>query len=517
MNDIKKNNSYKEKNNIFLSMKGICKEYPGVKALDSVDFQLRKGEVHVLLGENGAGKSTLVKILSGAIVADKGEIQINGSEVRINNPNDSTRLGIRIVYQELNTIPRLSIGENIFLEDLPRRRFTKFVNFDYIYKKSSEILSDFNLEVNPRVWANDVSMSYRQMVEIAKALIFDARIIIFDEPTSSLSGEEIKELFSMIEKVKARGVSVIYISHRLSEVLEIGDRCTILRNGKKIKTLDLKNQKEENLIELMLGKKLNEKFGNSIVSKKIGKETLRVENINSRGLFSDVSFNLKQGEILGITGILGSGKTEIAKALFGVDPLDSGKIIIEGKEEKISSPIDAINKGICLLPEDRKNEGLCQRLSVKDNITLPSMKKFSIFGFLRTRKEREETRVLIDRLVIKTPSMNQLVQYLSGGNQQKTVLAKWLMMNADIYIFDEPTRGIDVGAKTEVYNLIRNLSKQKKSVIFISTEIPEIIAVSDRIIVMHNGKVNARFDSKEATMDKILYHSTVSGKENTIG
>ena len=492
---------------LVLNMEGIYKAFPGVQALDCVDFQLQKGEVHVLLGENGAGKSTLVKILSGAHLKDEGKIQINGTVVEINNPNDSTELGIRMVYQDLNLLPRLSIGENIFLENLPKHRFTRFVNWEYIYEKSSEILSELDFKLNPRTWIAKLSVADRQMVEIAKALMFNASIIILDEPTSSLSEEDTQKLFSMIRKVKTKGVSIIYISHRLPEVMQIGDRCTVLRDGKKVGTVDLRDCTVEDLIEMMLGKKMSEKFG-SKVEREIGNEILRVENLTSKGLFHDISFSLQEGEILGISGLVGAGKTEVAHTVFGAKTFDSGKIIVNGKVVHIDSPERAISEGICLLPEDRKNEGLCPRLSVKHNISLPSIKRFSIYSFIQKKREQKDTQALVERLNIKTPSINRWVQFLSGGNQQRTVLAKWLMMDVKIYIFDEPTRGIDVGAKTEVYNLIRILAKQKKGVIVISTEIPEIIAISDRILVMCNGEINARLKSEEATKEKILYYAT---------
>jgi ribose transport system ATP-binding protein len=497
----------KKNNDVVLDMIGICKAFPGVQALDHVDFQVRRGKVHTLVGENGAGKSTLIKILSGACKKDEGKIFLNGREIEINAPTDSNALGIRTVYQELNLLPHLSIAENIFMENLPKRRFIRFIDRKTMYEKSSKILAEFGLEMHPRTWIQKLSVAERQMIEIARAMMFDASIIIFDEPTSSLTMEETKKLFEMIDRVKKKGVSIIYISHRLPEVMEVGDHCTVLRDGKYAGTLDVKSCSSDDLIELMLGKKLIEKFGVK-VEKSIKGELLKVENLTTKGVFKDISFSLKEGEILGFAGLVGSGRTEVVKAIAGADHYDSGRIYVGGREVNIYSPNDAINEGICLLPEDRKNEGLCPRLSVKANMSLPSLPSLTKYGFIKKKKEKQIIENLVQKLDIKTPSINRWVQFLSGGNQQKTVVAKWLMMDAKIYIFDEPTRGIDVGAKTEVYNLIRMLAKNNKGVIVISTEIPEILAISDNIIVMCGGELTARLANSKATRETILYHAT---------
>jgi ribose transport system ATP-binding protein len=482
-------------------MRHIRKVFPGVVALDDVHFELRKGEVHVLLGENGAGKSTLMKILSGAYQKTSGQILLDGEEVEIKNPRHAQELGISIIYQELNLIPYLRVGENIFLGREPCKR-AGVVNSKTLYRASQKLLDDLGVQIDARAVVRQLRVAQQQMVEVAKALSLDARILIMDEPTSALTDVEINELFATIRRLKSRGVSVVYISHRMEEIFEIGDRVTVLRDGRYVGTEEIKKVTKPRLIRMMVDRDLSEQFPK--VKAPVGEEVLRVESLTRKGVLEDISFTLRKGEVLGIAGLLGSGRTELARALFGADRIDSGEVYIKGERVRIRSPRSAISSGLGFLTEDRKSEGLVLLLSVKDNIALPSVDRLSKFGVVDHRKEREAAESYVHDLRIKTPGLQQRVVFLSGGNQQKVVLSKWLFCNSDILIFDEPTRGIDVGSKVEIYQLMNELTAKGAAILMISSELPEILGMSDRILVMRRGRIAGELNAAEATQEKIL-------------
>ena len=487
----------------FLKIRHITKNFPGVKALDDVSFDIQKGEIHVLVGENGAGKSTLLKILTGAYQADEGEIYLNGEKIENNDPIKSLHeWGIVPIYQELNLIPQLDIAENIFLgrEIYTSKRF-RILNRKLMIQKSKEFLEKVGLNIDPTTKIEQLGIGRQQMVEIAKALSIDAKIIILDEPTAALGEGEIERLFSLMRQLKSDGITLIFVSHKLEEVKEIGDTVTILRDGKHIITTDVKELSEDEIVRYMVGRNIENKFL-KIKSTPKG-EILRVENLTNYAL-KNVSFTAYRGEVLGIAGLIGAGRTELARAIFGADKIDAGEIFINGKKVEIKSPEDAIKHGIVLLPEDRKAQGLSLIHDVKFNCTISNLGKYKNKFFLNIKNEVRDTKRLIKDLSIKTPSVSTRVEQLSGGNQQKLVIAKWLNTQADIFIFDEPTRGIDVGAKVEIYKIINRLVEEGKSVIMISSELPEILAMSDRILVMHEGEITAVFNQEEATQEKIL-------------
>jgi ribose transport system ATP-binding protein len=490
------------KDNTILRMAKIRKVFPGVVALDDVHFELREGEVHILLGENGAGKSTLIKILSGAYQKSGGQIFLEGQQTEIKSPKHAQSLGISIIYQEFNLIPHLSVGENIFLGREPVK-FPGVIDQKRVFDLTKKVLNDLGVEIGARKIVKDLGVAQQQMVEVAKALAFDARILIMDEPTSALTENEIQELFSAIRKLKTNGVSIIYISHRMEELFEIGDRVTVLRDGKHIATHKINEVTRSELIHMMVDRELTEQFPKKRAP--LGEEILRVENLNKKGVLRDISFSLHRGEVLGIAGLLGSGRTELAKAIFGVGNIDSGKIYVKSQLQRITTPRIAVNLGMGFLTEDRKSEGLILNLSVKDNICLASVERFSRLGIVKSKEERRAANHFVKELRIKTPGLNQKVVYLSGGNQQKVVLSKWLCSHAEIFIFDEPTRGIDVGSKVEIYQLINRLTAQGVAIMMISSELPEILGMSDRILVMHHGSLKGEFSAEEATEEKVLH------------
>lgn len=487
--------------NPILSMRHIHKTFPGVVALDDVHFELRKGEVHVLLGENGAGKSTLMKILSGAYQKTAGQIFLDGQETEIKSPRHAQELGISTIYQELNLIPKLSVGENIFLGREPVLG-SGLIDHKNLFQKSQELLNNLGVGIDAHTPVGELGVAQQQMVEVAKALSLDARILIMDEPTSALAEHEIRELFLTMRRLKSRGVAIIYISHRLEELFEIGDRVTVLRDGKFVGQRDIDKVSKSQLIQMMVNRELKEQYPRS--KSKIGEEVLRVESLSVNEVLEDVSFSLRKGEILGIAGLLGAGRTELARAIFGVEHPNSGDIFVKGENRKIPSPRTAINSGIGFLTEDRKSQGLILNLSVKQNVSLPSLTRLSRAGIIRIKREEEEVRKFIEDLKIRTPGSEQKVMFLSGGNQQKVVLSKWLYCQVDILIFDEPTRGIDVGAKVEIYQLMNQLTDRGAAIIMISSELPEILGMSDRILVMHQGRITGEFTQVEASQEKIL-------------
>ncbi|HWS89517.1 MAG TPA: sugar ABC transporter ATP-binding protein [Pyrinomonadaceae bacterium] len=482
-----------------LEMREIRKTFPGVVALDGVDFCLRRGEVHILLGENGAGKSTLMKILSGAYQKMAGRITLDGKEVEIKNPAHAQALGISTIYQEFNLVPHLSVGENIFLGREPVR--LGLIDRRAVNRRAAEVLGGLGLNLDPRRPVKGLRVAEQQMVEVAKALSLDARVLIMDEPTAALTEHEIKELFAAIRGLKAKGVSVVYISHRMEELFEIGDRVTVLRDGRSVGTFGVRETSKFELIRLMVNRNLTELFPKEHAGR--GEEVLKVEGLTTRDL-KDVSFTLHKGEVLGVAGLLGAGRTELARAIFGLDKLEGGTVRIKGRERRIGSPRAAINLGLGFLTEDRKAQGLVLPLSVKDNLCLPSVDKFTSFGLVDSKRERRAAERYVKELRIRTPGLDQKVVYLSGGNQQKVVLSKWLCSEAEVFIFDEPTRGVDVGAKAEIYQLMNRLAASGVAIIMISSELPEILGMSDRILVMRGGRVACEFEAAEATQEKIL-------------
>ena len=484
-----------------LRLRGIRKTYPGVVALEDVNFDLRRGEVHILLGENGAGKSTLVKILSGACRRTSGQIYLDEVETDIRNPKQAQDLSIRVIYQELNLVPYLSVADNLFLGREPSL-IPGILDQAAINEAARRLLASLDLRIDPRTPVRSLGIAEQQMVEIAKALSSDARILIMDEPTSALTESEIRQLFATIRTLKQKGVSIIYISHRLEETFEIGDRVSVLRDGRLVATRPISEVTQPELIRLMVDRDVKEQFPKRKTSR--GEEVLRVEDLSSDGKFADISFALHRGEVLGIAGLMGSGRTELARVLFGVDRADRGAIFVRGQRRDIRSVRTAIRLKMGFVTEDRKSEGLVLNLSVKDNICLPSVPKFSRLGLMRGRKEQQAALGYVRQLGIKTPSLRQRVVLLSGGNQQKVVLAKWLCSNAEILILDEPTRGIDVGAKVEIYEWMNRLTSQGAAILMISSELPEILGMSDRILVMRHGRIAGEFLAPEATQERIL-------------
>jgi ribose transport system ATP-binding protein len=486
-----------------LRLEGISKSFPGVRALHNVHMEVRRGEVHALLGENGAGKSTLMKILSGAYSRDAGEILWEGRPIVIHNPREAQDLGIGIIYQEFNLVPQLSIAENVWISREPfRNRTLQWLDWKEMRRATQVLLDELHLELDPRRPVAGLGVAQQQMVEIAKALSLDAKLLIMDEPTSALTDTEIKQLFTVIRRLKARGVAVVFISHHMDEVFQICDRGTVLRDGEYIATVDLAGLTEDDIIRLMVGRNLDQQYPK--LPAKRGEEALRVEGLNRAGVLHDINFSTYTGEILGIAGLVGAGRTELMHAVFGADPIDSGQIVIFGKETVVKSPQAAIRAGMGLLPEDRKQQGLVLMLSVLHNMSMASLDKLTSRLFLRKADERQQANGFVDKLRIMTPGVNQQVQFLSGGNQQKVVLAKWLASQSKILIFDEPTRGIDVGAKVEVYNLMNSLVESGVAVIMVSSEMPELLGMSDRILVMHEGRLTAELSREEATEEKIL-------------
>lgn len=487
-----------------LRMEGICKSFSGTRVLHNVNFDLKVGEVHCLLGENGAGKSTLIKILSGAHLVDEGNIFINGELVQITKPSDSRNFGITTIYQETSLIPGLSVAENIFFgEELVNQ--LKVLNKHAMEKQASEILQEMLVDISPKKLVKDLTMAEQQMVEIARSLIKKRKIIIMDEPTSSLSEKDSKELFRIIKGLQKQGVSFIYISHRLHEFEGLVDRVTILRDGKYIDTVDFKDVSMEDLIKKMVGREIEDK--GHVADRSTDQIVLKVQDVKYKNVVKNVGFELKKGEILGFAGIVGSGRTELMKLIFGALQLDSGSILLNGKPVRFRIPKDAVKKGIVYLSEDRKQEGLILDASVETNISLANLKTVSNGFFINASKEREQANQQIKNLSIVTSSEKKKVRYLSGGNQQKVVIAKWLLTNSNVLIFDEPTRGIDVGARSEIYQLIHSLAERGKSIIVVSSDLPEIIKISNRILVMSHGKINAElYNDGHISQEQIMSH-----------
>lgn len=487
-------------------MTGIMKEFPGVKALDNVRFNLYSGEVLALLGENGAGKSTLMKILSGVYQRDDGEIHLFGKLVKDWDANKAKDAGVAIIHQELNMCTHLSVAENIFLgrELVKKERLDN----DRMNEETREILKKLNIDIDPKAQVSDLAISKQQMVEIAKALSQNARVLIMDEPTSALTSKEIDDLFKIIHQLKADGIGIVYISHRLEELQHIVDRVIIMRDGHFITEMPYDIHKMDEIIANMVGHEIKEKFPH--VSCQKGKKILEVKNLNAGPLVRNINLELYEGEIVGIAGLMGAGRTETTRAIFGIDPKESGQIFIDGKEVIIHNPSDSIRAGLVLAPEDRKKDGLCTRLSISDNIALPNLDMLSSgpLGTVNRKKEREMVDQSVQSLKIKLPNAQVDAGSLSGGNQQKIVVAKWLARDSRVVIFDEPTRGIDVAAKVEIYNLMNQLKQSGIGVMFVSSEMPEVLGMSDRILVMCDGRITGEFMAGEATQDQILTKAT---------
>ncbi len=488
-----------------LEVRGVSKRFPGVRALDNVDLDVRHGEVHVLLGENGAGKSTLMKILSGAYTRDEGRIFLDGQEAEPQNPRHAQEIGISIIYQTFSQAPHLSVAENLFLGREPLTRWGT-IDKQKMNVMSREVLARVGLAVEPQTPIKQLSVAQRQMVEIAKALSVNARVVIMDEPTSALTDRETARLFEIIRSLKAANVAIIYISHRLEEVKQIGDRVTVLRDGRKIGTVDAARVEIPTLVSMMVGRDLVLTALETTAER--GREVLRVEGLSRAGKLHDISFRLYQGEILALAGLVGSGRTELARAIFGVDPFDRGQIWVRGEPVRIPHPSAAAKLGFGFVTEDRLDNGLAMALSVAHNATLPSLRRFTGLGglFLDLGRERATARRYVRDLNVQTPSLDQKVRYLSGGNQQKVVIAKWLMANASILIMDEPTQGIDVGAKEEVHRLMVAFTREQGgSILLISSDLPEVLRMSDRILVMREGRIAGELSRTEATEEAIMH------------
>lgn len=483
----------------------IMKSFPGVKALDDVSFHLKGGEVMALLGENGAGKSTLMKILSGVYTRDEGTMRIFGQEIHEMNPQKAQELGVAIIHQELNMCQHLTVAENMFLG---REKVKGLVlSQREMNEEARAMLGRLNIDMDPTTIVGDMSVSKQQMVEIAKALSTNARVLIMDEPTSALTSKEIDDLFVIIRKLKSEGCGIVYISHRLEELKHIVDRVTIMRDGHYITEMEFDENRMDEIIAHMVGREIKEKFPRISCPK--GKKLFEVKNLNAGRMVRNVSLELYEGEIVGIAGLMGAGRTETTRAIFGVDPKESGQILLDGKEVTIHCAADAIKAGIVLAPEDRKKDGLCTKLSIRDNIALPNLDILcNTIGVVNRKKEAEMTNRAVESLRIKLPNAEVDAGSLSGGNQQKVVVGKWLARNSRVVIFDEPTRGIDVAAKVEIYNLMNQLKKQGIGVLFVSSEMPEVMGISDRIIVMCDGRVTGEIMSEDATQDQILKFAT---------
>ena len=479
-----------------LTLKNVTKEYPGVVALDHMNLEVYPGEVHALMGENGAGKSTLIKVVSGAIKPNGGTILYEGKEYDSMTPALSKKLGIGVIYQEFNLVPDLSVAENIFLGQKLTSGFS--INRKLMNQRAKELMDSFGIDIDVTKDVKSLTVAYQQLVEITKTISSNVKVLIMDEPSAPLTNREIDAMFGIVRKLKAQGVAIIYISHRMEEIFALADRITVMRDGKYVGT----KMDNNGLIKMMVGRDLDEQY--PTVEKEIGEVALEVNRLCTDALLKDISFQVHKGEILGLAGLVGAGRTETARAIFGADSKSSGEIRIHGKTVQIHSPKDAIKDGIALIPEDRKKHGALLEMTIRDNISFIAVKSISKAGFVDRNADKNMAEKYIKELSIKTPSMEQLTRNLSGGNQQKVVLAKSLASNSDIIIFDEPTRGIDVGAKKEIYVLMNELAKKGMAIIMISSEMQELLGMSDRIIVMHEGEMMGELKKEDATQEKIL-------------
>lgn len=490
-----------------ISVQQLCKSFPGVRALHDVSFELVAGEVHALMGENGAGKSTLMKILAGVYRKDSGDISYDGVSVDFPSPREAQAAGIGIIHQELQLMNHLTVAQNIFIGREPKKAFGLLLDEDKLNRQAAELLAHMNLSLDPRSNVGGLTVAKQQMVEIAKALSFNSRVLIMDEPTAALNNVEIAELFKMIRELKARGVGIIYISHKMDELKQISDRVTVLRDGEYVATVPTAGTAIETIIGMMVGRTLSEARIEGTAPP--GDIALEVRDLNCGPLVRDVSFTLRKGEILGFAGLMGAGRTEVARAIFGADAAPSGEILVNGRKVSIRTPGHAVANGIGYLSEDRKRFGLATGMDVESNVVMSNLAKYLAMSFLlRKRAIRDTAGRFIRVLNIRTPSGTQEVRLLSGGNQQKIVVAKWLDRDCDILFFDEPTRGIDIGAKNEIYKLLRSLADQGKAIVMISSELPEILRMSDRIIVMCEGRITGELSPQQATQERIMQLAT---------
>lgn len=501
---------------IILETRSITKDFPGVRALDNVTFQLRKGEVLGLVGENGAGKSTLMKIFSGAYPAHtyEGEISVEGKRCNFLGPKDSQEAGIAIIYQELNLIPELTVAENIFLAREPAIGKTGIIDRKRLFKQTKDLLDQLNIPISPQEQIKNLSIGKQQMVEIAKALSYQAKILILDEPTSALTEQEVESLFKMINSLRERGVSMIYISHKIDEIFKITDRVTVVRDGKTVASKPTPELSRQDLVSLMVGRNIEDMYPKQ--AGKISEVILEVKDLFvdhpflvGEKVVKEVNFKVRRGEVLGISGLMGSGRSELVTSIFGAFPADcSGEIYIEGKRVEINSPYEAINYGLGLVTEDRKLFGLVLGMQVGENITLSCLEKLSWYQIIKRRRENELIKGYVDTLRIKTHSAETLVNTLSGGNQQKVVIAKWLATKPKVLLLDEPTRGVDVAAKVEIYQLMNKLVSEGIGIVMVSSDLPEVVSMSDRILVMHEGRMVKELQRSEATQEKIMFYAT---------
>lgn len=497
---------------VILKMQEISKSFPGVRALDNVGFELKRGEVHAICGENGAGKSTLLKILFGMYRKDSGAIFLNGREVNIKNINDARQHGIGIIPQEIQMAPKLSVAENMFMAKYPRKMLF-FVDWKKLYRDAGamrEKLGESALSMGVDTKVEAMSMGYRQLIEIMKALSTEAKILAFDEPTSSLSEEETEELFKLIKELSHKGISIIYVSHRLKEIFRICDRVTVLKDGKYVGTKEINQTNISEVISMMVGRNLELFKKKQRDVKKFTETAMEIKGLTRGNTIRNINFKLGKGEILGMFGIIGSGRSETARAIFGIDRKSSGELWINGKKMELNSPEEAVRAKIGFVTEDRHGEGLVLRAAVRWNITMPFIRVFARLKFINHQQEKKTADHYIDVLKIKTPSDDMLTENLSGGNQQKVVISKWLGAKSEILIFDEPTRGIDVGAKSEIYRLIRNLADEGKSIIMISSELPEILALSDRILVFKDGEISAELENHELLTEEEILKNAIA-------
>ncbi len=479
----------------------ISKSFRAIQALKNVSFAVAPGEIHALVGENGAGKSTLMKILSGAYQRDSGTIKIDGREVEIRNPHEGRKHGVGIIYQEFALATDLTVAENLFIKHLGTRG--GLINWSVLNRRAEELLHNVGFDIDPRRTVRDLSVAYQQMVEITKEISQNVKILVLDEPTAVLAPREVERLFTVMRSLKDKGISFVLITHRLDELFEIADRTTVLKDGEVVGTVNIQDVNRDDIIRMMIGRQLSTMYPRRNVEK--GPEVLQVSGLSSATGVEDVSFSVRAGEVLGIAGLVGSGRTELARAIFGADRMTSGKLILSGKQKSIPSSRAAVSSGIGLVPEDRKNHGVILGMKVRENVTMPSISKVTtLLGVIRARTERGIVADLIDKLSIKTSGMDAAVADLSGGNQQKVALAKWLSKTCDLLILDEPTRGVDVGAKVEIYNLINDLAAQGIAIIMISSEMMEMIGMADRVMVMSEGKVTGFLEGEEITEENIL-------------
>lgn len=495
-----------------MSMKAVNKQFSGVKVLQNVNIELYKGEVHALMGENGAGKSTLMKIMAGVYQPDAGMIVYKGQEVHWNNPMEARNKGISVIHQEISLSPNLSIGENIMMGTTFKKNRFGLIKWNEIYDNARQVLKSIGSTLDPRADVSTLSVAQQQMVEIARALSLNSEILIMDEPTASLTDKEIEKLFGIIEELRRKGVAIVYISHRMDEIFKISNRFTVLRDGQWVTSGPISETNPKNLVRLMVGRELNELFvrekNNSMVRPEERKPVLELKGVSDKKFVKDISLKLYPGEIVGLAGLVGAGRTELIRTIFGLSELSNGQIIMNGQQVHIKSPIEAMKLGIAHVPESRKEQGLLPNLSVKENILMAQLPTYRKFKLLQYKKMNQDADRYIEELGVRTASKEQNIMGLSGGNQQKVVIAKWLSIGPRVLLLDEPTRGVDIGAKTEIHKIISKLADQGLAVLMISSELPEVLGVSDRILVMHEGKLRAELSRDEATQEKIMYYAT---------